>query len=74
MSITHFHHHFTTTEKGVIGTATSIGSSIFSMLPHLEATLRIGGLLIGIAVGIVTLLSVLHDLRNKQKLTKQTKE
>ena len=29
---------------------------------------------IGLAVGVVTLISVLHDLRNKQKLTKQTKE
>jgi hypothetical protein len=67
MSITHFHHHFTTTEKGVIGTATSIGSSIFSMLPHLEATLRIGGLIIGILVGLATLISVLHDIRKKQK-------
>ena len=67
MSITHFHHHFTTTEKGVIGTATSIGSSVFSMLPHLETTLRIGGLIIGILVGLATLISVLHDIRKKQK-------
>ena len=65
-----WHHHFTTTEKGVIGTATSIGSSLMSMLPHLETTLRVTGLVIGIAVGIVTLLSVLHDLRKKQKENK----
>jgi hypothetical protein len=60
-------HHLTTTEKGIIGTATSLGSSALSMFSHLETALRIGGLLIGIAVGIVTLLSVLHDLRKKQK-------
>ena len=67
MSLQYFHHNFTTTEKGVIGTATSIGSSVFSMLPHLETTLRVAGLCVGLAVGIVTLISVLHDLRRKQK-------
>lgn len=67
MSLHYFHHNFTTTEKGVIGTATSIGSSAFSMLPHLEATLRIGGLIIGICVGVATLISVLHDIKKKRK-------
>ena len=67
MSLDYFHHNFTTTEKGVIGTVTSIGSSAFSMLPHLETTLRVAGLCVGLAVGIVTLISVLHDLRKKQK-------
>jgi zinc transporter ZupT len=70
MSLQYFHHNFTTTEKGVIGTATSIGSSVFSMLPHLETTLRVAGLCVGLAVGIVTLISVLHDLRKKQKANK----
>ena len=70
MSLQYFHQHFTTTEKGIIGTATSIGSSVFSMLPHLETTLRVAGLCIGLAVGIVTLISVLHDLRRKQKENK----
>ena len=70
MSLQYFHHNFSTTEKGVIGTATSIGSSVFSMLPHLETTLRVAGLCIGLAVGIVTLISVYHDLRKKQKENK----
>ena len=70
MSLQYFHQHFTTTEKGIIGTATSIGSSAFSMLPQLETTLRVAGLCVGLAVGIVTLLSVLHDLRKKQKENK----
>ena len=67
MSLQYFHHNFTTTEKGIIGTATSIGSRVFSMLPHLETTLRVAGLCVGLAVGVVTLISVLHDLRKKQK-------
>ena len=70
MSLEHFHDSFSTTEKGVIGTVTSLGSSAVSMLPQLETTLRIAGLCIGLAVGIVTLISVLHDLRKKQKANK----
>ena len=67
MSLSYFHHNFTTTEKGVIGTATSIGSSVFSLLPHLETTLRVAGLCIGILVGLATLVSVLHDIQKKRK-------
>ena len=69
--MTYWHHHFTTTEKGVIGTATSIGSSVLSMLPHLETTLRVAGLLIGIAVGVATLISVVHDIKKKRKELKK---
>ncbi len=68
--MTSWHYHMTTTEKGVVGTVTSIGSSVFSMLPHLETTLRVAGLCVGLAVGVVTLISVLHDLRKKQKANK----
>ena len=67
MSLQYFHHHMSTTEKGVLGTVTSIGSSVVSMLPTLESTLRIAGLCIGILVGLATLVSVLHDIRKKQK-------
>ena len=66
----HWHHHFTTTEKGIIGTSTSIGSSVLSMLPHLETTLRVTGLMIGICVGVATLISVIHDIKKKRKETK----
>jgi hypothetical protein len=67
MSLQYFHHNFSTTEKGVIGTATSIGSSVFSMLPQLETTLRVAGLVVGILVGVATLVSVLHDISKKRK-------
>ena len=68
--MTYWHYHMSTTEKGVVGTVTSIGSSVFSMLPHLETTLRIAGLCIGILVGLATLVSVLHDIKKKRKETK----
>jgi hypothetical protein len=70
MSLQYFHHNFSTTEKGIIGTATSLGSSAISMFSHVETALRIGGLCVGLAVGVVTLISVLHDLRKKQKANK----
>jgi hypothetical protein len=66
--------HFSTVERGALGTFASIGSAAVSMVSHLEVYLRVAGLCVGLAVGVVTLISVLHDLRNKQKLTKQTKE
>jgi hypothetical protein len=69
--MTYWHTHLTTTEKGTIGTITSIGSSVLSMLPHLETTLRVTGLIIGICVGVATLISVLHDIRKKQKELKK---
>lgn len=66
--------HMTTVERGILGTFASLGSAAVSMVSHLEVYLRVAGLCIGLAVGIVTLISVLTDLRNKQKLTKETKE
>jgi hypothetical protein len=63
-------HHLTTVERGALGTFASIGSAAVSMVSQLEVYLRVAGLLVGLAVGIVTLISVLHDLRKKQKANK----
>jgi 1-deoxy-D-xylulose 5-phosphate reductoisomerase len=65
--MTYLHHHFTTTEKGIIGSAASIGSSALSMFSHIETALRIGGLIIGILVGLATLISVVADIKKKKK-------
>jgi hypothetical protein len=59
--------HFSTVERGAIGTFTSIGSAAVSMVSHVEVYLRVAGLCVGLLVGVVTLLSVYHDLRRKQK-------
>lgn len=61
------HHHLSTVERGALGTFASIGSAAVSMVSQLEVYLRVAGLLVGLAVGVVTLISVLHDLRKKQK-------
>jgi hypothetical protein len=41
--------HFTTVERGAIGTVTSIGSAAVSMVSQLEVYLRIAGLCVGLA-------------------------
>ena len=63
-------HHMTTVERGALGTFASIGSAAVSLVSQLEVYLRVAGLIVGLAVGIVTLISVLHDLRKKQKANK----
>jgi hypothetical protein len=64
------HHHLSTVERGALGTFASIGSAAVSLVSQLEVYLRVAGLVIGLAVGVVTLISVLHDLRRKQKANK----
>lgn len=44
--------------KGTIGTLFTTGGLIMSYLPELEAILRVISLLVGIAVGIVTIRSI----------------
>ena len=65
--MTYLHHHFSTVERGALGTFASIGSAAVSLVSQLEVYLRVAGLCVGLAVGVVTLISVLHDLRKKQK-------
>ena len=62
--------HFSTVERGALGTFASIGSAAVSMVSQLEVYLRVAGLCVGLLVGIVTLISVYHDLRKKQKENK----
>lgn len=64
------HEHLSTVERGALGTFASIGSAAVSMVSHLELYLRVAGLCVGLAVGVVTLISVYHDLRRKQKENK----
>jgi hypothetical protein len=64
------HSHMSTVERGALGTFASIGSAAVSLVSQLEVYLRVAGLCVGLAVGVVTLISVLHDLRKKQKADK----
>jgi hypothetical protein len=68
--MSYLQHHMTTLERGALGTFASIGSAAVSLVSQLEVYLRVAGLCVGLAVGVVTLLSVLHDLRKKQQKEK----
>ena len=52
-----------TAATGLVGSATSIGAAAYSLLPHLEAGMRLASVTVGLAVGIATLIKVLRDLR-----------
>lgn len=48
-----------TAATGLLGTSTSIGAAIYSMLPHLEAWVRFASVTVGLIVGVVTLFKLL---------------
>ena len=60
------HQHLSTVERGALGTLATGGSVAMSFLSQFELYLRIGGLLLGLAIGVITLLSVWRDFRNKK--------
>ena len=68
--MSYWHSQLSTVERGALGTFASLGSAAVSMVSHLELYLRIAGLCVGLAVGVITLISVYHDLRKKQKENK----
>ena len=68
--MSYWHSHLTTVERGALGTFASLGSAAVSMVAHVELYLRVAGLCVGLAVGVITLISVYHDLRKKQKENK----
>jgi len=65
-AVSYWQQHMTTVERGALGTFASIGSAAVSMVSHLEVYLRVAGLMVGLAVGVVTLISVVKDLRRKK--------
>jgi hypothetical protein len=64
--VSYWQQHMTTVERGALGTFASLGSAAVSMVSHLEVYLRVAGLMVGLAVGVVTLISVVKDLRRKK--------
>lgn len=56
-----------TAERGIIGSAVSTGSVLLSFVAHVEAYLRVAGLLVGLCVGVATLTSVCLDIRAKRR-------
>ena len=58
--------HLTTVERGVLGTLATGGSVAVSFLSQFELYLRLGGLALGCAIGVVTLMSVWRDFTRKK--------
>lgn len=56
-------HPFKTLATGLVGTGTSLGAAAYSMLPHLEAWVRLGSVTIGLLVGLLTLIKLARDFR-----------
>jgi hypothetical protein len=52
-------------ERGLLGTVATTGTVAVSFMQTLEVYLRVAGLGIGLAIGVVTLLSVIRDYRRK---------
>jgi hypothetical protein len=65
-AVSFLHEHLSTVERGVIGTLATGGSVAVSFLSQFELYLRIGGLVLGLAIGVVTLLSVWRDYQRKK--------
>lgn len=57
-------HPLKTFATGLVGSATSIGAAIYSLLPHLEAWVRLASVTVGLVVGLVTLFKLLKDKKD----------
>ena len=55
----------TTTFTGIIGTATSFTGFMVSMMPHIETGLRVGGLLVSLIAGILTIVYMFNKIRKQ---------
>lgn len=53
-------------QKGFLGVAATTTGEIVSRIDTLEAWLRITSLIVGIAVGVITFIAILRNLRNKR--------
>jgi cytochrome c biogenesis protein CcdA len=60
-------HYFVTTSKGIFGMSATGGSFYVSTLPEIEAWLRVISLIVGIAVGVGTLVSIIRHKKENRK-------
>ena len=52
-----------TLATGLIGTGTSLGAAMYSLLPHLEAWMRLASVTVGLLVACLTAAKLLRDFR-----------
>lgn len=58
-------HQIKTLATGLLGTTTSIGAALYSLLPQLEMWARVGSVLIGLVVGLLTLVKLIRDWHHR---------
>jgi hydrogenase/urease accessory protein HupE len=58
-----FHHHdpFEFLSRPLVGVTTSLGSVIFSLLPHLETGMRLSALALGLFIAVMSARKVWRD-------------
>jgi hypothetical protein len=54
-----------TTITGILGTTTSFTGFMVSMMPHIETGLRVGGLLVSLVAGIMTIVYMFNKIRKQ---------
>lgn len=58
-------HQFKTLATGLLGTTTSIGAALYSLLPQLEMWMRVGSVIVGLVVGLLTLVKLIRDWNHR---------
>jgi hypothetical protein len=53
------------TFTGIIGTTTSFTGFMISLMPHIEAGLRVGGLFVSLIAGIMTIVYMFNKIRKQ---------
>jgi hypothetical protein len=56
-----------TTLTGILGTTTSFTGFMVSMMPHIETGLRVGGLLVSLVAGVLTIVYMFKKIRNNER-------
>jgi hypothetical protein len=51
--------------NGIIGTTTSFTGFMVSMMPHIETGLRVGGLLVSLIAGVLTIVYMFNKIRKQ---------
>ena len=55
------------TATGILGTATSFTGFMVGLMPHIETGLRVGGLLVSLVAGILTIVYMFKKIRNNER-------
>jgi hypothetical protein len=53
------------TFTGILGTTTSFTGFMVSMMPHIEAGLRVGGLFVSLIAGVLTIVYMFNKIRKQ---------